>query len=672
MKKFTLFALAMLCVANVKADEKIIYQDLLNSNLWETSRAGFPIDIVSAGAEGNYVQLGAGANVNGTRCNTFWGQAPWDLVTEMPETYYFSTDFNIEKWGNQSNNAAQRNMAFAIVNVPATASSMASYWGNAVALQNAETGADFIFQLRQCESGEQSGEGGYATAVDGTCYMSVNNGDSVNVAAGNWYTLELAITGQQVAYKIAGKFDGVVLTEGTSTLAEGVSNQVGGIITYNARYQSVLDFMNYKAYYDFEGDVAADPVVLLSAVQREARVYNVTIKENEMLHIVLPGEEEQEFDYWDMEDENTGNMGSKNFTISQSGTLKAWSTKGDATSNVVEVEVEAGLIQLPEPVAAIASVSEGFGKLYKISIDNASVLLSPAVALTYVINYEDGQTASGEVANGATLELAKAGTMVVTANSIPVAGVEMYDRNSVTIVNDVEYVCALDVQYHTWAEDHFADATKWTKVDFTDTNASHWAGKWMNEHPKGFGDEGVADWWKAPGQVFADINDVLSYLWFYELTNDEEGVNYDNELLPIIFNKARGYITILREEGIVANTTSYNNAEFTFDPKWTTDNPAKPNFIELVKTGGYDRYDKQPAQSVTIVKSDDASQMLYRFDTAINSARVFTYKGFTPGESGIESVKADAVAKEAIFNLYGQKAAAKGMFIQGGKVMLVK
>lgn len=688
MKKFTLSLALVAAFATANADEKIIFQDNFNSDNWTESR-GNNIRSIQKTSDGNYIQLGDGkTSYNGTRYNEFWGSTPWDGVELPASGYTMSFMFNFEQFGNNSSNAAQRNNEIAVWNaIAADNLSLGNYWGTTTEVMqaNAESetpveGSGYLFKLTHCLSGTAAGEGGYATAPTGTCFFRVNNEkDSINVAASTWYKVTLNVVGQEVSYSIED-ISGSPLTSGTYTLADGVDNQAGGLIHYQARYLGITNFMDVKIAYDFDGDVAADPTVILTGVQRENRVYKMTFNEGEFLHFVAPGAEEVVVDYWDAEDPVTGDPGVYTLVVSTSGTLQAWTTKNDAKSNVIETEVEAGVITLPDPIVAIASVSEGYGKLFSVSIDNASVLLSPTVALTYVINYADGTKAEGEVSNGGTVAIEKAGTMVVTANTIPVAGVEYYDRSSVTVNNDVEYVCALDVEYHQWNDARYADQPTYKDISknaafeastLVDTNTSHWIGKWMNEHPKGYGEEGVADWWKAPSFVTTEGDTPLP---IYTLINDEEGVNYATELLPIIPNTARANIAILVEEGMFVNGTGYNNLEIKFDPSWITDDPAKPNFVELKKVGGYDRYDKQPAQTVTIVKTDDESQLLYRFDTAINSARIFAYKGFSP--TSISSVATSATKLDnAIYTLSGVRvanAAVKGIYIQNGKKFIVK
>ena len=107
-----------------------------------------------------------------------------------------------------------------------------------------------------------------------------------------------------------------------------------------------------------------------------------------------------------------------------------------------------------------------------------------------------------------------------------------------------------------------------------------------------------------------------------------------------------------------------------------TDDAAKPNFIEIKLTNNYDRYDKGPGRHFTdIRKTDDTTYSLYRFDTAIHSARIFAYKGFKPA-TGIAIQNVNDVRQDApIYNINGvrvQSANQKGIYIQNGKKFVVK
>ena len=240
----------------------------------------------------------------------------------------------------------------------------------------------------------------------------------------------------------------------------------------------------------------------------------------------------------------------------------------------------------------------------------------------------------------------------------------------------------MDVQYINWDDSYFASKPAWTAGTLSDSNMSHWAGHWQesNKYDKEEQDKMKEDPSYTPQPTQNPVKvyrtDGSYDLPIYTLTNDEAGVNYANELLPLIPNTARGSIAILLEEGLMSNQTSYKNLELTFDSKWVTDDAAKPNFIEIKRTNNYDRYDKGPGRHFTdIRKTDDTTYSLYRFDTAIHSARIFAYKGFKP-TTGIAIQNVNDVRQDApIYNINGvrvQSANQKGIYIQNGKKFVVK
>lgn len=677
MRKFTLLtAVFALFATAASADTKVIYQDNYSDKTtslanWQDNRSGGAIDFVST-PDGNYMQFNLGLNgnnFNGTRFYSIWGATPWEGVT-LPETgYKFEVSFNFEQFGNNANSKSgdaynQRNHEIAIISA-SNEDNIANYWGDA-----ATSYPNYLFKLTQCQTGDAAGEGGWPTAANGTCGFYINNEtDLITVAAATWYKLTLEVVGQTVKYDITD-ISGTPLKSGSYTLPDGADNRAGGMLVYGARYLSKTNVgLSLKITCESDEAVANEPVVALSQVKGNDRVYKVTFAEGETLHYVLPGGAEQTLDYWDAEDEQ-GNPGTAMLTATQSGTLRAWTTKGEATSSEVTVEVTAGWIKLVDPVVAISNVSEGFGKSYTVTFNSSASehLLPVNAAITYTI---DGG-AEQEVANGGTITMDKAGTLVVTVNQIPQGGEEYYQRSSVTINNNVEYVVALEVKYIDWDDSHFTGNAAWESGTLEDSNLSHWLGHWMEQN-KNDSDGNPS---QNPVKNYrTDPNDIA--LPIYTLVNDEAGVNYANELLPLIPNTARANVAILLEEGIFSNQTSYKNLELTFDPKWVTDDAAKPNFIEIKLTNNYDRYDKGPGRHITdIRKTDDTTYSLYRFDTAIHSARVFTYKGFNAG-SGIEAITTvkEANQNAPIYTIGGvqvKDASQKGIYVKQGKKFVVK
>ena len=97
-------------------------------------------------------------------------------------------------------------------------------------------------------------------------------------------------------------------------------------------------------------------------------------------------------------------------------------------------------------------------------------------------------------------------------------------------------------------------------------------------------------------------------------------------------------------DGDCAVRSNYLNMHL--DPKYTSDDASKPNFFIVNKTGGYNRPDKGDCTSTEVVVAGETFK-LYRYDTAISSVKVMTYKGFTPG-TGISSVNDNNEAAPAI------------------------
>lgn len=689
MKKLYVFMTALLAMFanNANADTKIIYQDNYSSAEaskanWTDNRSNAAIDFITT-PDGNYMQFNLalnGNNFNGTRFYSIWGATPWENVTIPDEGYKMEVSFNFEQFGNNANSKKdgaynQRNHEIAIIGV--CDDNIANYWGDA-----ATSYPNYLFKITQCKTGDAAGDGGYPTAVNGTCGFYINNEeDLVNVAAGTWYKLTLEVAGNTVKYDITD-ISGTPLKAGNYTLPDGADNRAAGMLVYGARYSSKTNVgLNLQISMESDEDVANAPVVTLNKVLGNDRQYKASFADGETLHYILPGEtQEQTVDYWDAEDDkqNPGNM---LLTCTKSGTLKTWTTKNEAKSSEVNIEVTTGWIKLVDPVVAIASVSEGYGKSFRVTFNDAAPehLLPVNAAITYSIDGVD----KGLVQNN-MVTMEGQGTLVVTVNQVPAfeGAPEYYNRSSVTIQNNVEYQVAMETSYINWDDTHFANNPAWEAGKLEDSNMSHWAGHWQeaNKYDKEEQDKikENPDYIPVPTQNPVKVyrTDGSYDLPIYTLVNDEAGVNYANELLPLIPNTARANVAILLEEGLFANTTSYNNLELTFDKKWATDDASKPNFIEIRKTNNYDRYDKGPGRHTTdIVETTVTTYTLYRLDTAIHSARVFTYKGFTPA-TGIEAIQTVKAAENApIYNLNGVRvanAAQKGIYIQNGKKFVVK
>ncbi len=678
MRKFTLLtAVFALFATAASADTKVIYQDNYADKTtsmanWQDNRSNAAIDFKST-PDGNYMQFNLGlngANFNGTRFYSIWGATPWEGVN-LPETgYKYEVSFNFEQFGNNANSKSgdaynQRNHEIAIISA-SNEDNIANYWGDA-----ATSYPNYLFKLTQCQTGDAAGEGGWPTAVNGTCGFYINNEtDLITVAAATWYKLTLEVVGQTVKYDISD-ISGTPLKSGSYTLPDGADNRAGGMLVYGARYLSKTNVgLGLKITCESDEAVANVPVVALNQVKGNDRVYKVTFAEGETLHYILPGGEEKTIDYWDAEDE-AGNPGSAMLTATQSGTLQAWTTKNEAVSQKVNVEVTAGWIKLVDPVVAISNVSEGFGKSFTVTF-NASApehLLPVNAAITYTI---DGG-AEQEVAPGGTITMDKAGTLVVTVNQIPQGGQEWYERSSVTYNNDVEYAIATTSNFVFTPAELASNTDLEAPTALGNSGRSQWERVYQMPGADGGALEGRNLWglWNGTDEKVCDI---------YKIKLDA----LDKVLDPLRVadterTEDRNHYYLFPYEGIVYYSTAKgNNHTISIDPKYVTDDAAKPNFYVLNVTVSYDRPDKA-AENVfqTHVIKTDATYNQYRFDNAISKVQVLTYKGFVPGSTGIEAITTvkEADKNAPIYTIGGvqvKDASQKGIYIQNGKKFVVK
>ena len=113
------------------------------------------------------------------------------------------------------------------------------------------------------------------------------------------------------------------------------------------------------------------------------------------------------------------------FTVSQTTTVKAIAYCGDAASNIVSVEVEAGTtIALNKPVLNVVNmkvVSGIYSPFYKATFDNSNLIGSPTATLTATF---DGSDVSGKV---------KAGSFIPTTNGVLTVTISADGYESATI-----------------------------------------------------------------------------------------------------------------------------------------------------------------------------------------------------------------------------------------------
>lgn len=310
-----------------------------------------------------------------------------------------------------------------------------------------------------------------AAAADGQCQFCVN-GDSTDVAileVGTFYgvNLHVNIVDRTVEYVITNLLTDDELTSGTRAVPESytlygaeIKNEEGVVTGYEesvqevsmyaegmhlmaARYQTQYQIDNVKITCVTEHDYAAAPVVALSRIGRTAddeenrniRAYNITFNEGETLHVVGTDGVETTADFEDA-------YGAYEYETTTSGTLKAWTVSGEATSEVIETEVDCTPYVLPQAKATIVSVSNGYSKTYSLSVDNSTVPLQPTIFMYWSYNANGNITTGDEpMTNGAKLTFDEAGVLTITTAAFGFA------ENEVQIYNDAEYTLTSKIDF---------------------------------------------------------------------------------------------------------------------------------------------------------------------------------------------------------------------------------
>lgn len=675
MRKFYLFLTALVAFAtSANAGIKVLYnQDFeaatdVASTQWVSPSAAGGLSI-SSDKFGKFIRFTQSGNDRSA--HLLWGT---DLIKSANvASYTVSFEMSATAWGSNHSTTEYTIMSD---ETNCTKKPNNNFRANS---------ANWLFDLTQIPEAS----GGKALAATGDQVFAIN-GDSaytVTLSSGVFYkvTLDIDTIARTVDWKIENPAKKVTVASNTYAVPEGTSMIATGLYFLGARYNhnQVFDNIRVSTYVDEE--VANNPSVALTGINNQQRIYKIQFLKGETLHLSFQGNELDPISFADCDGEyvwsNNPNFNPENEELVNdacaTGTLVAWTTSGSAISEKISEEVSNEIIALPAASAAIANVEEGFGKSYTLTVDNSSTPLSPKIFIAYKFIPSDSSTPiqGTDLSTGASIQIPGKGTIEITTSAFG------YQPTTITVANDIEYELAKQVDYMNWTGEELAANAKFTRVNYTDTNRSHWIGKWMNQYttetvdPETKANTGI--WWKAPSQLFKVAEEAAAYLQFYELKNEDD--NYAKELLPLIPNTARASVTILVEEGIVANTTAYNNLELTVDPNYVSDSPAKPNFAVVNLTGSYDRYDRQPdCHSVRVIKTDATDFSVTRFDTAINSVKLYTYKGFVPGSepTGISTISSDAKANEnaPIYNLAGQKVGKdyKGVVIQNGKKFILK
>lgn len=559
------------------------------------------------------------------------------------------------------------------------------------------------------------------TGDDGTVTYGIDYSTPNTFATGTWYKVSLNVDteSRNVEYSVES-LDGTIVTSGDySVPAENVDGSsismfAEGLFLMMARYQTIFQVDDIKISYESSSDVANTPVVSLTSLgkkyEREEdgtiktdddgnelvsldlnmRTYTVTFLEGETLHVVGTDGVETPVDWYDVN-------GKYIYETTKSGTLKVWTTSGEAKSDVVEVDVDCNPCVLPQAVATISSVTEGFGKTYTLTVDNSDVPLRPTVFINYVFTGKSGKTVEAKnQASGCQVVVEEEGTLKVTTTAFG------YQENPVTVENNLQFEVKKMYDFARMNDDEIKAAGF---PDWTVLNTDHMGGfdNWSarkylwyevegSEHDNGEGTM-VRDKAYPFGFVAADnTTNVINYalVAHADETDNSAHKSYFDGLTIFDANQNVGFI---KHIGIYNDQTNKPDSKPLY-----INNLDQSDFVVVNYINGYGSNSNHPVVAndeeyfkvlagTDVVYSvaasgvlDEATQTysithgLYRVDTACTKITVFKQAG---AQSGLENV---VVAEEentdegwyTITGLRLEKPTAPGLYIHKGKKVIVK
>lgn len=687
-KSLLLGLLATFGVATANAGTKVMYQQnfetasTVDETGWSCQAGTLSI---ASDYFGQYLSFALGNN-NGRSAQVTWGSEIYGETA--PTTYTFAFDFNM---ATGPNNQYSSNIAVFTDQAPKANTAYGATYDN------------FIFDIQQ-------------TTDAATWYLNKDAANTLTLTAGTWYTvtLDVNVETRTVDYSIVTSA-GEGLTSGSYTVPEGVSMYAEGLFNLASRYSSVYQFDNIKISTQVDGDYANVPTVALTRVGKDAdsneslnlRAYTITFGDEETLHVIGTDGTEIEYSYADCD-------GAYTYETTTSGTLTAWTTSGEATSDKVETAVDCSPCALPAAVATITSVKEGFAKTYTVTIDNSKTPLAPQIFYTYTFTPKGGTASevSEEKSTGSTIDVEEEGTLTITTKAFG------YQSTTSTVENNVEYTLANKYDFVNMSESDIL-ALGFEKEDnlvATSTSGEgNWtarAGMWYWDTDYAKAEDGTETGTKVYpfGHPVADAEGNTTYdgdgIVRYKLLSTKLAECY-NTMFPGLEMWQNFNMQWKKSIGIVLNTMKQGDSEDgsslakagTVNVK--INNLADGNIVVVKKIDNYGRnmahpvckdaseYNLYDLAELTEVYNSSSSEWtvaedgsisvtftLYRIQTALAGIEIYAAKN---GGTGIQGITSDKVAVEdanaPYYTISGMKVAKptqKGIYIHNGKKIIIK
>lgn len=692
MKKFTTLMTGLMITSSMMASTKMLFNhDFENpEQLSQWSYGGENLSLVSD-EFGNFLQFFQGQQ-NGRSGECTWGTGIYgaDFSAIEDGKYHVAFDFNCVNNANNQYNSGITLMS----NCRTTANQpFNGRWTNAPVYPAKAEG--YLFDLTQLKRETE----------EVTSIQWFINGDSTNVITmpqNTWYTItcDVTVADRTVEWGIYEYGNDMPALSGTRTIpttdfdGTEISMYAEGLWVMVARYATKFQFDNVIVTCESEQDVANDPSVALTGLGVDAdgnlnlnlRTYTITFLPGETLNITGTDGAKIEASYDDCN-------GAYKYTTTTSGTLKAWTVSGVASSNVIEAEVDCSPCVLPEVAASIISVSEGYGKTYKMTVDNSTTPLSPTIFISYEFTPADGgeKLTAAELGTGATVTLPSKGTLVITSSAFG------YQSATTTIVNDQQFTLASKHDFvHVSGAEIEAKGFEFEKD--LNSSATSGEGNWTARKGMFYYDAATATVNEEGATVYTAV-----YPFGFVAEEDTEHVIHCYKMLSS--KLAEAHATVFpgldmwqdfnmqwkQGIGIIVNTMKKGDAEDGDGMAKAGTVPVKvcnlkpTDFVLVKKISNYGRDMQHPvinsaeeydlydlanisevyaAQEETVTDGEvvtgtgvySVSFDLYRIDTAL--AAVEVYSNADP--SGIENIKAENVVRTAKMMVNGQLLIVKG------------
>lgn len=542
------------------------------------------------------------------------------------------------------------------------------------------------------------------TDVDGTVDYKLDASKSMLFKTGDWYTAKATVdvTTRIVNYEILDN-EKVPVHTGTWTMPETdlngdpISMYADGLYVFLSRFYSRMYIDNIKIYTESDNDYANAPTIALTRLGQTAdeqlnlnmRAYTISFLDGETLNVKGTDGKTVEVEWEECD-------GNHVYETTTSGKLEAWTVCGDAKSEVVTIDVDCTPCPLPTVVGTINNVQAGFGKSYKLTVDNTDVPLRPTIFISYEFTGVSGEKSSRSgLASGEVITVNEEGVLKLTSSAYG------YESTSINVNNDIEFEVKRMYDFARLTDEQLADKGFTDFVTINSGNKSgfdSWTGRCRlyyleREDAKlDVADNGDGNPAGCEGVVFPfgfiSADDTENVLYEKTIENPDGTVYFDD--LDIWTGKNIGW---LKHIGVYNNQTTGGNFKAI-----TVKNLDKTDFVVGNNIGGYggnsnhpvcasreEYYQKLEGENTVYSVADKGVEDpehegkfmiyhdVYRIDTACSKITVYAQKG----GSGVESITTEEIENTdpyyyTIDGLRIPEPTSPGLYIHKGKKIVIK